>query len=154
MVRREKTVYESKEFLKLREEWYGKLKKKGFKDIEYTDWEDGSSGNLLAGYGHMDAVRFYSQDVTDYFYRANQYLREVRRHWGVGSPEHVAWKIHSRCGPLREVKEALGVSMKEAKRIVGKVRMNMYQDGAKVDTGAQLNLLEYTLVDIPDEEDQ
>lgn len=46
-----KNAYESRDFLKLRREWYKKLKDEGFDDIEYTNWQDGSSGNLLGGQG-------------------------------------------------------------------------------------------------------
>ena len=150
--KREKTVFDSPEFLAERKKWYEKLEAKGFKDIEYTNWEDGSSGNLLSGYGHMDAVRFYSQDVADYFYRAAHYLKDVKRHWGSKSLEYRAWKIHSRGGSLKEIKDELGVSMPVVKRIVGKVRMNMRADGKLVDPDGGLTLLDYTLLELPDDE--
>lgn len=41
--------YQDPEFLRLRKQWYDRLAREGFQDIEHTDWETGESGNLLDG---------------------------------------------------------------------------------------------------------
>lgn len=90
-----KTVYATDEFLKLRWEWYAKLKKSGFKDIEYQDQATGNPLPVLRGYSAMDAKRFYRADAAEYYRLAEHHILSVKKRYGASSWEVRAWEAHS-----------------------------------------------------------
>lgn len=134
--------FEGKKFLELRKKWYKKLKADGFEDIEYHDWGDGGkSGNLLAGFGHMDAVRYYSQDEADYYYRCGQYLQhllnkanllnvrrepqEVRdQYW----TDYRVWKLHSDGLSATRIARELKMGIKTVRKIVDRIGTAMREN--------------------------
>lgn len=82
--RRQKTVFQTPEFLALRKEWYEKLKESGFKDIENIRWKDGESMECLNGMSQMDLCRGYTPEQQRYFELAKQWywtLMTDRRSW-------------------------------------------------------------------------
>ncbi len=80
--------HEQEDFLKLRKEWYDKLEEKGFEDIEHIDWNDGSSGNLMDGFSHMDAVRLYTPEAVEYYRAARAF------NWVLAQPPPKGVKKH------------------------------------------------------------
>lgn len=125
-----KKYYETEEFRKLQNEWYDKLKEDGFQDIEYTDRKTGEVGNVLLGFSAMDAVRGYTQEKRDFFYRASQYLTNVRRSYGWTSPEARVWKVYSNGGSLKQIRLETGIGSMKAKRIIRELREAMFNSRA------------------------
>lgn len=118
---RQKTVFETPEFLALRKEWYGKLKKKGFKDIEHTNWEDGTSGNLLNGMTLMDMLRSWTPEQQRYYELAVHYIRNVRWRRAKGLLEAwqvKAWILHANGKSYHQIGEAVGVHRRYVSKYV------------------------------------
>ena len=119
--------HESKKFLALRKKYYAKLKKAGFEDIEITDWSTGDSGNLLRGFGHMDAVRRWTPDKERYYQLARQmnftlaerkYPKEERKIWG----------LHAEGVSFRAIERRLGVPRNRVSRIVRRIEKEMISE--------------------------
>lgn len=103
------------EFLKLRKIWYQKLKEDGFKDIEYTNWKDGSSGNLLKGFGHMDAIRFYRYDKRRYYQVLSQYANDLEE---ADHPDAAVVRLHADGLSRAKISKQLGIKEWRINRIV------------------------------------
>ena len=125
MPAKKKTVYDSPEFLALRKEWYGKLKDSGYRDIEFIDWEDGSSGNLLNGFGLMDAYRQWSPDKQRYYELATHHGRYVRRRYHAESFEYQVWKRHANGKSARTIAEEINVARRRVSQFLKSERMVM-----------------------------
>lgn len=65
--------FESKEFLQLRDAWYERLKKEGFKDIEIPT-ADGKVSESLLRQAHANLRRAYRPGGAFYFRKASWYL--------------------------------------------------------------------------------
>ncbi|HEY6019980.1 MAG TPA: hypothetical protein VIY48_08775 [Candidatus Paceibacterota bacterium] len=113
-----KTWYNTPEFLVERKKWYDKLKADGYNDIEFIDWSDGSSGNLLNGFGLMDAYRQWSPDKQRYFELATHHARYVRRKHHASSFEYQAWKRHANGKSNRVIAEELNVPRRRVAMLV------------------------------------
>jgi hypothetical protein len=85
-----KQWYEKKEFQELRREWYGKLKKSGFEDIEYFD-KNGEVLPVMKGYNGADAARFYKPDAAEFYRLAVHFTNRVEEMFGTRSWKYKAW---------------------------------------------------------------
>jgi hypothetical protein len=121
--------YMSAEFLRLRKEYYEKLKEDGFKDIEITDWSTGESGNLLRGFGHMDAVRRWTPDKERYYQLARQMAQRLS-HRRYDKDERRVWRLHSEGTSFRAIERETGISRGRVSRVVKQIEKEML-DGEK-----------------------
>ena len=115
-----KKFYETKAFLQLRRKFYAKLASKGFKDIEITDWSTGKSGNLLHGFGHMDAVRRYSAEAQRYYELARQKGKNMRSR-KYSKEDRVVWRLHAEGKSNRAIERETGVPRARVSRIVKRI---------------------------------
>ncbi len=84
--------WKDREFLELREEWYGKLKDEGFVDIENVNWVNGVSGGEMGSRGLLnkpEGPTFGSQ--ADY---QRKYTPDKEEFWRCLSK----WSWMDRCG--------------------------------------------------------
>mgnify|MGYP001166800900 CR=1 FL=1 len=119
--------YESREFLKLRREFYEKLKDDGFKDIEITDWSTGESGNLLRGFGHMDAVRRWTPDKERYYQLARQKAHKLRSR-KYSKEDRKVWRLHAEGESFRGIERRTGVPRGRVSRIVKRIAEEMLSE--------------------------
>lgn len=132
--RSKKTVFQSEEFLKLRREWYDKLKESGFKDIEHIDWTDGESGNLLNGMSLMDMLRSYKPEQQRYFELAIQNRQRiyVRHYKGYLEQWHVtAWTMHSNGKSFQYIEDNTGIPRRTVAAFIQKEAKRMLKLAAK-----------------------
>ena len=119
--------YESKEFLKLRKQYYTKLQEAGFKDIEITDWKTGESGNLLRGFGHMDAVRRWTPDRERYYQLARQKGHRLRSR-KYSKEDRQVWRMHATGESFRGIERRTGVPRGRVSRIVKRIEQEMLSE--------------------------
>lgn len=119
--------YESREFLKLRREYYEKLKDDGFTDIEITDWSTGESGNLLRGFGHMDAVRRWTPDKERYYQLARQKAHKLRSR-KYSKEDRKVWRLHAEGESFRGIERRTGVPRGRVSRIVKRIAEEMLSE--------------------------
>lgn len=94
--RGEKAWYRTEEFLKLRKKWYGKLKKSGFDDLEYTNWDTGQPSPFVTRGSTADLARKYKPAVARYYELANQFLWEMREKPGRWKKGDIPiWREHA-----------------------------------------------------------
>lgn len=86
-----KKWYEDKKFLAERWKWYEKLKKDGFKDIEWHSRSTGEALPIMSGYSQMDAVRYYRPDQAELFRLMATHQPEVERKYGEKSWQAKVW---------------------------------------------------------------
>ncbi len=105
----------SKELKLAQKEWYEKLRKEGFKDIERHDWDDSSGFGLKrfdsfhfidTRYGDIDKDSF--QAKSEYFRLATHFLNE---HTFEDPLDRYIWEMHSEGKSIRDIEK----SMKAAK---------------------------------------
>lgn len=119
--------YESREFLKLRRKYYEKLKDDGFTDIEITDWSTGESGNLLRGFGHMDAVRRWTPDKERYYQLARQKAHKLRSR-KYSKEDRKVWRLHAEGESFRGIERRTGVPRGRVSRIVKRIAEEMLSE--------------------------
>ncbi len=112
--------YDTPEFLELRKEFYTRLKESGFRDIENTDWSTGDSGNLLNGFGHMDAVRRWSPESQRYYELARQKAHNMRSH-RYTKDERVVWRLHAQGVSFRAIERKTGIPRARVSRTVKRI---------------------------------
>lgn len=113
MAQEEKPWHQKKEFLALRKQWYKKLKKRGFKDIEYQDWETGESGNLLNGFSLMDAARGWRPDKERFYQLAVHWLIDMRkrkRRKAIDPIDVKIWQLYSCAKSVHSIARELGTT--------------------------------------------
>ncbi len=123
----DRKYYESREFLKLRKESYAKLAEAGFKDIEITDWKTGESGNLLRGFGHMDAVRRWTPDRERYYQLARQKGHKLRAR-KYSKEDRQVWRMHAEGQSFRGIERSTGVPRGRVSRIVKRIEQEMLNE--------------------------
>jgi len=112
--------YETPEFLETRRKYYAKLRKKGFKDIENIDWSTGESGNLLNGFGHMDAVRRWTAESQRYYELARQKAQNMRSH-KYTKDERLIWRLHAEGVSFRAIERKTGIPRARVSRTVKRI---------------------------------
>ena len=108
------------EFLRLRKKYYDKLKAGGFRDIEITDWSDGESGNLLLGFGHMDAVRRWTPEAQRYYELARQKANDMRSR-KYSKDARVIWRLHATGASFRAIERKTGIPRARVSRVVKRI---------------------------------
>ena len=126
MPRPKSLKYENPEFKKLKQQWYGKLAKSGFKDIELP----GDCAMLQ----HYDSTRFYrvESDVFGaqqaYYERAGQFLFENAF---LCAKQRYIWKEHSEGRENTEIAKKHHIGLGFVAKEIRKVRAKMLD---KLDT--------------------
>jgi len=115
-----KKYYQTEEFLRLRRKYYQKLKDKGFRDIENIDWSTGDSGNLLNGFGHMDAVRRWSPESQRYYELARQKAKDMRSR-KYSNDDRRVWRLHAEGHSFRAIERATGIPRARVSRTVKRI---------------------------------
>lgn len=119
--------FKTREFLALRRKYYEKLKEEGFEDIEITDWSTGDSGNLLRGFGHMDAIRRYTPDKERYYQLARQMIHTLKAR-RAPKEERKVWELHAEGVSFRAIERRLGISRNRVSKIVKRIEREMLDD--------------------------
>jgi hypothetical protein len=70
--------FKDRDFLKLRKEWYEKLRAEGFEDQEIIDWRTGDAWERMQGISQQDVCDTYTPEAERYYQLANQFLWELR----------------------------------------------------------------------------
>lgn len=83
--RRRRQWHEDPRFLALRRAAYRRLAASGFVDLEYTDWHDGSAGDVLPGMTLVDARRHWTPEAQRWAELARQYVWTLDGGRGAGS---------------------------------------------------------------------
>jgi hypothetical protein len=115
-----KKYYQTQDFLELRRKYYQKLKDKGFRDIENIDWSTGDSGNLLNGFGHMDAVRRWSHESQRYYELARQKAKDLRSRI-YSKDDRKVWRLHAEGHSFRAIERDTGIPRARVSRIVKRI---------------------------------
>jgi hypothetical protein len=97
------------ELKKLQKEWYAKLKKAGFDDIEY---EDGSLRSA-APRSPMQKDPLIREAIQEYYYMANQFLHT---HTFESKREQIIWEYH-----------ANGIGSADIVKVLKKVRIKLHE---------------------------
>ncbi len=123
-----KPWYKQAAFLEERRKWYAKLKKKGFKDIEYFDNRTGDALPMLNGYSSMDATRFYREDAAEFYRLAEQFTRKVGGKYGVRSWQCKAWGMYAKGHGVAKIAKALDIPISRADKTVKELKEKMLRD--------------------------
>jgi hypothetical protein len=95
----------TKEFMKLQREWYDKLAKEGFRDIELNDK---SMHTDTAHFADMEAVRNYYMKVSEFLYTGD-----------FNNPSDKAvWFVYSEGYSIRNIAKSLRLSRKLVTKII------------------------------------
>lgn len=116
-----KSIYKSKEFLKLRWEWYEKLKQSGFNDIEFHIRSNGDTMPMLNGMNVTDMMKMLTRwggSKIEYYRLAEQQLTKIARKFGKRSWQYKAWKLHSEGSGIRTIMQKLGVTDGDVRRLI------------------------------------
>lgn len=116
-----RSIFQSKEFLKQRWEWYDKLKNAGFNDIEFHVRSNGEAMPMLNGMNATDMVKMLTRwggSKVEYYRLAEQHLTKMARKYGKRSWQYKTWKIHSEGHGIRTIVSQLGVTTGEAMRLI------------------------------------
>lgn len=120
--------HKTPEFLSLRREYYDKLKSEGFRDIEITDWSDGESGNLLLGFGHMDAIRRWTPEAQRYYELARQKANDMRSR-RYTKDDRVIWRLHAAGSSFRAIERKTGIPRARVSRVVKRIAQEILPRG-------------------------
>lgn len=93
--------YNSKEYKALQKEWYEKLKKDGFKDIE-TEKGNMDTGKILNNIATRCTVDTFKAQ-QDYYRFAGQFLHEYK----FKSEDRIIWESHCNGVSIREIVKVL-----------------------------------------------
>lgn len=129
--------FQDKDFLKLRKQWYAKLSRKGFKDIELTDWQTGEAWERTNGISQQDVCNTYSPEAERYYQVAVHWVRVMafrrcrRRAKRLGLPHvtrslHVdIWREHADGTPYRAIGRKVGCSKGTVENVVNREKALM-----------------------------
>lgn len=131
--------YQDPKFLALRKQWYGKLKKRGFHDMELHDWSTGESYECLDGISQADVKRTYTRGQERYYQLAVQWVLVMRKRLGprnardLDLPQTVRrdvriWKMHADGAPNRLIGEKLRISKGTAATVIRRERELMLRE--------------------------
>lgn len=117
----EQKFYDTKDFQKLDAKWQEKLKKSGFRDIEYR--VAGKPGDYMVGPNPEYFIRRYSPDKEFYFECATQWTWHLRRsQWGQKTPEGRRavriWALHSQGNSFADIVKSTDFTRGVVARVV------------------------------------
>lgn len=100
-----KTPQEYRKLLKIRREWYAKLRSSGFSDIEHTDEKTGVTGDFAFLKQHQQAVAKAFNPATENFYRL---ARSFLEHYTFSSAmERYMWELYTEGTSYRKMQKLL-----------------------------------------------
>lgn len=129
--REPKTVYETKQFLALRREWYGKLSESGFKDIEFHTKTTGEPLPVLNGMSVTDMEKMQTRwggSKVEYYRLAEHHLRYIQRKFGKKSWQWKAWRIHADGYGTKTISEAVGKIPSQIVKFVNEQKAKIHKD--------------------------
>ncbi len=92
--------FETHNFKKLKDKWYGKLEKSGFKDIEH---DEDFLQNPSTPFGRADTAQ-YNQSKEEYYRLAGHFLHD---HKFTNDTEKRVWELHQSGVGTREIARRL-----------------------------------------------
>lgn len=104
------------QFDNLQAEWYAKLAKAGFKELEDPQ-------GRLRNWHSFDLPRIHKQDMQQYFLDAQTFLNE---HSFESHRERIIWQMHSEGLFLREIAAALKCSKDTIHASIKKLKKEFY----------------------------
>lgn len=116
---------EDKKLLKLRNEWYAKLKKAGFDDIEYAPKNSLTyPGSIRPGQPNNLYVdlAFKWRDSEQYYRAAGHFLYDYQFD---SIKDRRVWELHSQGLSLRKIESELGFSFYVVQKIVKRLKTEM-----------------------------
>lgn len=122
------------EVQELKREWYGKLAKSGFVDIEQDVDDEGTPGRYLLGMSQGDLRRnLYQSGTDDYFRYARQHLWEMRY-----GKRRAIWRLHTEAVTFKEIAARVRPRYVVSPKTVGRiVREEAAKMTAKLQTWAE-----------------
>lgn len=91
-----------KEFIKLQKQWYAKLAKEGFEDIEWIDHSTGKGHNSPFLRGSMQGGRRYHAGRDLYFRMATNYLHNCKSS-SLRNYRRIIWRLHAEGATYQEI---------------------------------------------------
>lgn len=122
--RKRDTVYHSREFCKLRDEWYRKLEAEGFYDIETTIEEINLSDTLLekGDYNIRKQLTLaLKSHKPDFYQMCERYLEDGT----FNTIEHRVWELHIQGVPQKKIAEEVRKTYEQVRSIVRRTRKAM-----------------------------
>lgn len=117
--------FQSREFKELQAEWYNKLKKTGFEDIEDVN----SPREYLKVW---DSTYFQSNYVPMIFLAKQEYYRRsaifLMDYTFFNSEEKNIWQHHSEGIPLRQIAKNLNIILSRVRTTIAKLRRIMLDE--------------------------
>lgn len=122
--------FKDPKFLKLRQKWYDKLKKKGFHDLEITDWSSGDSRECLDGISQADIVNTWSPEQERYYQLAVHWCVVMERRLTKKGADELelprvpkkcfveVWRMHADGKPYKAISARLKVPRSQVERVV------------------------------------
>lgn len=129
--------YEKRDFLKLRRQWYRKLKRAGFHDLELIDWSTGEAYECLDGISQADVVNSYTPEAEEYYRMAVQWgtvmeaRRKKRQAKHLGLPPVLKardiriWKLHADGKSFRHIAHRLRIGKGAVAGLIRRERERM-----------------------------
>lgn len=125
-----KPWYARRDFLRLRKEWYDKLEKSGFEDVEHTSWDTGEAGMQFKGGGFRsagDVQRRFSWSKVRYYQLAAQRVWTMREEGCWDAEEIEIFDLHAQGATQKEIWEALGCSKRRIRETI-KQQKELFRD--------------------------
>lgn len=99
-----KEWYNDPKFLELRDEWYKKLEKDGFRDVEILDEITRQPGSLMHGPSPGDLRRgLYKVETEEYYRLCRQHVWRIPER----KRQHV-WRMHAEGASVQKIFDTLG----------------------------------------------
>lgn len=125
-----KNVFGTKEFLKLRWEWYKKLSDEGFKDCEFHMRRTGESLPVLNGMSVTDIERMQTRwggSKVEYYRLAEHHLRHIERKYGKKSWQWKAWRTHADGFGTRTIAKQLNMALGDIIRYINTEKRKIHK---------------------------
>ena len=111
--------YEKDSVRALRDKWYAKLNKSGFRDIEIIDKATGEHGPLMHGPSTGDLRRGLYKPATEEYYRcARKHLWDMRARAYCPEDRLRIWALHSEGVSQTKIHEQTGAPMGRIRKVV------------------------------------
>ncbi len=127
MAKSKKTVFEEREHLALRKQWYAILKAEGFNDIEYTDWNTGASREYTRPNGSYASAADLQRNWTPGKQRYYELMSQ--RYWDMLGvfPEWECECIrrHAIGEPNAKIARELGVGTMRVSRVIRREKKSL-----------------------------
>lgn len=113
------TKWTDPEFLELRDQWYAKLKAKGFEDIEIPDKLTGDFSPLMRGPSMGDLRRGLYKPSTEEYYRCcRKHLWTMRERTHCPHDRLRIWELHSEGVSQSKIHQVTGFSLSRIRKVL------------------------------------